>query len=283
MKKMLQLTLLLTLATMLPQSRAATYTNYLHDASNAIAQAYSLTGDNPRVHRALGRALAAFARPSTSVAGDYSIFLSVATALLPLTGTPGTELISQTVSNAFTNFVVEAQFEILVLSNRIAAITPFQPLRRSASNLVASAQVALNRIFTTDNVQIGILSVRFAYLKIAAAARLTQTAEARQGLAPDSLAGLSVIHQQGSESGTNNFINATDFTETNPEGGEPVNGIYEYRRTGLNTARLVLHYTEGESTTVMLVFVAAGSGRFTYRNEHDGHVERGAGKFTVTD
>ncbi len=282
MKKTIRLAVLGLLCAVLPCARAVFYTNYLNEASNAIAQVYAATTDVPdaaRTHKLLGKALKDLGKPSTSVAGDYGIFVSVSGRLLPLVGTAGTEAISATLSNAFVSFLLEAYAESLVLSDRIGAITPFQRQRRAASNQVSQAQQALERVATSADIKAAIIALRLAYVKLTVGAKLVAKAEARQGFAPNLLTGLAFHHhvraKDGPEEGTVNFTSGSEFSD----GAD--SGTYEYERTGLNSGRFVLHAGDGGTTTVTFVFTSATAGRFGFEFVDSTDSGKGRGTFST--
>jgi len=290
MKTLIRWSLIAMVATLLNRAEAA-YTNYLDQASNAIALAYSFVPNPPPKEQrvafnALKKALADFSRRSTSVAGDFDIFLAAATHLVPIqkAGSPDPTGIGLGMTNAFLAFAFNVVIESTVLSNRVAALSQFQPQKRAASNQVWQAQREIVFAATTTNVQAGILSIRVAYFKLAVAAKLAAAAEARPGFAPNSVVGKSLEHHERGGGGTLHFDDATHATETaaNPEPGEgPRTDNYTYTRTGLNTATLVLTEDDGGVTTVKLIFTSTTGGRFTFKNVEDGRPENGAGTFTI--
>ncbi|HMJ89096.1 MAG TPA: hypothetical protein VK530_04735 [Candidatus Acidoferrum sp.] len=287
MKKLLQWSVLALAMTLFQRAQAAPYTNYMNEVSNVIAFAYGVTAELPREHKQLGKALKAFNKSSTSVAGDYKIFIGVATALLPLQGTAPAEIagpLGVGSTNAFNSFVLEAQAQVGELSARLAAVTPLQPLRRAASNQVAAAVRSLITAGTTTDLRIGILSVGLALNKLVVARKLTEKAEAKQGFALDSLEGNTFTHVEPSETATILFVDHEIFSP--PVGEEGDYGTYTYTRNGLSTATLVLvSQPEGNTTTVKLRFTAldggASEGTFTYRFVGDGQTDSGKGSFST--
>ena len=270
-------------------SRAeAMFTNYLDQASNAVAQAYSffpnpLPKEQKIAFNALKKALADFSRPSTSVAGDYDIFVAAATHLAPIqkAGAPDPTNIGLAMTNGFLAFVINVVVESTVVSNRVAALSQFQPQKRAASNLVSQAQSDLAFARTTTNVQSGVFSIRLAYFRLAAATKLVATAEARPGFAQNSVEGKTIDHHQRTNSGTVHFDDATHTTDTDSEG--TTHETYAYTRTGLNTATLVLIEDDGGgvlTTTVKLTFTSATGGRFTFKQSGT-ETGSGSGTFTI--
>jgi hypothetical protein len=267
------------------RAQAAPYTNYMDSLSNVIAAAYDDTADLPKEHKALGRALAAFNKPSTSVAGDYKIFVAIASALLPIQASLPAEAsgaLGDASTNAFTNFTGFAAAELDELSARTAAVTPFQPLRRAASNQLAVATKALQTADETDNVTLSIVSVGLGLNKLANARKLVVKAEAKQGFALDSVQGLYLNHAEKGESGTVWFVDDILYVQ-----GDDDAGTYNYTRTGLNTATLELTSQNGDGvTTVKMRFTSrngvATEGTFSFRNSDEGSNSSGTGTFTTT-
>jgi len=280
MMKLIRLSVLVLAAALFQRAEAAPFTNYLDGASNLIAQSFDASAGTPKVHAILGRALNDFKKPSTSVAGDYKIFVAVATHLLPLSALGGNADLGLAMTNAYQSFVLEALTEAYVLSNRVAMLSQFQPQRRPASNAVFQAEKALQTALTTSNLTVAFLSVRLAFVKLTVAAKLEASAEAHPGLAPDSVAGRVLTHNEGSRNGTVTFTDDTNFTETDNSGSGPSSGTYTWTRTGLNTATLVL--TSGGTTTVKARFTTTTNGTFSYHHEGGGDQTRnGTGTFTL--
>lgn len=261
------------------RASAVPVTNFLNGASNLLAQAYDVTAGIPKVHTLLGKALNDFQKPSTSVAGDFNIFLAAAQHLMPLQRMPGSEILSGTLggvlSNAFTNFMMEAVVEIMQAGTRLAAISDFQPQKRQAVAQLNQAMNALNVVTTTDNLQIGMLSVRLAFMRIGTAMKLLAAAEAKPGLARNSLVGQALEHTQRGEMGTVQLIDALNYDSTDGP------GTYEYTRTGLNSGKLVLHGASGAETTVTMICKSSTRGTFKFVHVSD-HTTRGSGTFTLT-
>ncbi len=289
MKRLLQLCVAVLAMAGFQQAQAVPFTNYLDGISNVIAYANYVASTNPeapaKVRAILGKALKDFQKPSTSVAGDYKIFIAVATHLMPLQTLVDPALsgpLGFASSNAFTNFVLEATAEVNELFMRQYLITPFQPLRRAASNQVAGAIRALSIAGTTTNINLGILSVGLGLNKLVVARKLVNKAELKQGFAPDLLDDTLLRYTiKGSEKTASLFGNTT---YTNSEGDT---GTFTYTRTGLSTATLVFVSQTGEgTTTVKLRFTALDSssaeGTFTLRNSEGGAGASGKGTFTVT-
>src|SRR5689334_24705628 len=131
MKKLIRLFVVAIALALFEQVEASPYTNYLDELSNTVAVANAnLPSDAPaKVRSLLGKAVKDFQKRSTSVAGDYKIFIAVATHLMPLEALidPGSSgALGGASSNAFTNFVIYAGAKVEELSVRIEAITPFQ-------------------------------------------------------------------------------------------------------------------------------------------------------------
>ena len=130
------------------------------------------------------------------------------------------------------------------------------------------------------NQQQALLVGRVIYVKLDLANRLVTLGEAHSGFAADSVVGKSFRHQKdGGTPGTEHFDDATMVTDS-PDGGVSKTGHFTYRRTGLNTARLVLHL--GGTITVKLSFISTTGGTFTaQRVAPDGTVKNGNGTFTL--
>lgn len=259
------------------------YTNFLDTASNTLSSAYhSLTNTatnavQRREAATILRALRDLSKPSTSVAGDYSLFIAAATHLGPLAFTPQFEVIG---SNTFLLFTNEAQAQIDAAEIRVAALNDFVRNKRPASNAVVRAQATLDSIPTLTNPQIGILLVRQVFAQVATANRLAAFGETHSGFALNSVIGKNLTHTERGETGDiffNNDVQATEDTL--------LDTTYTYTRTGLNTATLVLVKNDGggdSTTTVKLRFTSATGGTFTFRNvDSDGGVETGSGTFTI--
>jgi hypothetical protein len=264
----------------------AFYTNYLDVVSNTLAGAYSVLTNNPAPSRAekqqialIGRALKTFSAPSTSVAGDYAIFLKAATQLGPIGRQPAFLALGTNVFQVFTN---EAQAEIVATGDRIAALSNFVRTKKAASNQLAQAQRTLDAIPSLTDIQLALVVGRQVFTKIVAANRLAQIGEEHPGFAPNGVVGKTLTHTQRGESGTVHFDNATTATDSDDEGA--FTRDYTYTRTGLNTATLVLsNETESgtNTTTVKLRFTSATGGTFIFRQEEDGGTSNGNGTFTI--
>ena len=261
----------------------AYYTNFLDTASNALSVTYhSLTNTatnavQRRQAAIILRALRDLAKPSTSVAGDYNLFVAAATHLGPLAFSPEFGPIGTNTFLAFTN---EAQAQINTTQARVAALNNFVRTKRPASNAVARAQATLNSIPTLTNPQIGIVLLRQVFVQIATANRLAALGEANSGVALNSVIGKNLEHTERGETGNVFFNNDVQATQDSL-----LDTTYTYTRTGLNTATLVLVRTEGaetDTTTVKLRFTSASGGTFTYRNVNSGgDAESGSGTFSV--
>jgi hypothetical protein len=297
MKKLIRLSVVALAVGLLQVAQASPYTNYLDELSNVVAFANAtLPSDTPaKVRSLLGKAAKDFQKPSTSVAGDYKIFLAVATHLMPLESLvdPGSSgALGGASSNAFTNFVIYAVTKIDELSARIESVTPFQGVRRAASNQVAGAIRSMTIVATTSNINVGILALGAALNKLAMAEKLTARAEANQGFALDSIAGMDLTHTTTHEQGTI-YLGEIGEDAHGPYHSYPLDdpegdyGVYSYTRTGLSTATLVLQNQkseDGSTTTVKLRFTSkaengSAEGTFSGKNSNDGPVK---GAFTVT-
>jgi hypothetical protein len=181
-----------------------------------------------------------------------------------------------TLSNVFVNFVMEAHAGVASASNRVAALSDFQRNKRPAANQVRQAQRALDLQASTSSIQLAMLSVRLAFVKIAVANKLAAKAEANPGFAPESVAGETLNHTSSQDTGAITFTDETNFT-----GGEDA-GTYTYTRTGLNSGRLRLTTVE-EETTVTLVFKSSGSGVFSVVSVTPVGTFRERGTFTFAD
>lgn len=271
-------------ATLLWGSRAhAYYTNFLDTASNALSFTYhslTNTATNALQRKQAGiilRALRDLAKPSTSVAADYNLFVAAALHLGPLAFTPEFGPIG---TNTFLLFTNEAQVEIDATEVRVAALNSFVRTKRPASNAVARAQATLNTIPTLTNPQLGILLARQVFAQIVIANRLAAYGEAHSGFALNSVVGKNLHHSEQGNTGSIFFDNETQATQD-----ALLDTAYTYTRTGLNTATLMLVENEGQgdsTTTVKIRFTSATGGTFTFRNvDSDGSVETGSGTFTI--
>jgi hypothetical protein len=265
----------------------AYYTNFLDTASNALTGAYTSLTSNPTPTRmekqAAARiklALRDLSKPSTSVAGDYSLFLAAALHLGPLATNSDFGPIGYGIFNAFTN---EAQAEIVATGERIGALNDFVRVKRAASNQIVQAQSTLNSISALGNPQVGLLAGLRVFVKITVANRLAAIGEAHPGFAPASVVGITLEHHERGRTGTVHFDDGTQATEMDPDGTDTVS--YTWTRTGLNTATLVLTHDEGggltSTTTVKIHFSSTTAGTFTFRSvDSDGSVNVGTGTFT---
>src|SRR5687767_15262078 len=80
---------------MLATRSQAYFTTYLDSVSNALTSAFTELTNNPTPTRAerqqivaIGKALRTLAKPSTSVLGDYNLFLATVTQLGPIAQDP---------------------------------------------------------------------------------------------------------------------------------------------------------------------------------------------------
>lgn len=271
-------------ATLLFGNRShAYYTNFLDTASNALSFAYhslTNTATNALQRRQAAivlRALRDLSKPSTSVAGDYNLFVAAALHLGPLAFTPEFGPIG---TNTFLLFTNEAQAQIDATAIRVAALNNFVRTKRPASNAVARARGTLNAIPTLTNPQLGILLARQVFAQIVIANRLATFGEAHSGFALNNLIGKTIQHTEQGETGSIFFNNDVQATQD-----ALLDTAYTYTRTGLNTATLVLVENEGggdSTTTVKLRFTSATGGTFTFRNvDSEGGIETGSGTFTT--
>jgi hypothetical protein len=280
MKRIIPSAVLALLCVVGSPSGAAPFTNYLDATSNALASAYASSSSSVRMHRTLGSALGALRKRSSSVAGDLSMLSSINAKVAPLgTGTPDLALVGGALSNAFTSFVLEAEAEIGALSNRLHHVTPFHTLRRSASNQLTQAQSALVKSASALTFRSAITSVRLAYVKIAAAGKLTRRAEASPGPAPESLVGVILTHVQRGDRGVITFPTGDMSVEKSSDGYTEA-APYEYTRTGFTSGRLVLHHGD-DSSTVNFRFSTAHRGTFNYRSVDLEETNSGSGTFTT--
>ena len=292
MKTIMRLLLIALVVSLVSSARAVPYTNYLDQASNAVATAYAQLNELPpplspelaKARTALGKALKALERPSRSLVTDYNIFMFMAIQLTPHQATLTAPELGLAMTNAYLQFLLEAGTQVAVLSNRLSMVTEFQPLRRVAGGQVARAYNAL--VFATQSTDVfaGILSVRTALTRLATAAKLTAKAEAKPGTAVESLAGLTLVHQERGSSGEVVFLDGMNHLDINDDDQVAEPGTYTYQRTGLKTGTLVLtemSESSDEVITVNLRFKTSTSGSFSFRAEESGRTERGSGKFTL--
>lgn len=285
MKRLIQLSVL-TLAGTLAQSAHAYYTNFLDTASNTLATVYAGADAFPDAQKIVGKAVKDLSKKSTSVAGDYNIFIAASTHLLPLNAphfatnenlTNVIGLVGTTMTNTFNTFVTNALEQYATVAADLATVSEFQPIKRAASNNLEQAFAAIIRPSMTTNIQEGILSIRLAYSKLAVARKLVDKALAKPGFAPNSLTGAVLEHSEKASDGTITFTDDTNFTSDEGD------GKYTYDRTGLNTAQLVLLYNVGTRTnTANLKFSSDTKGKFTFSDDNDGDIEKGSGSFTLT-
>ena len=267
------------------QARAY-YTNYLDIASNALTFAYNSITSNPaatslekRQAATIKRALKDLSKPSTSVAGDYNLFLAAALHLGPLAFSPQIAPIGSNVFELFTN---EAQAEIVSTAARVEALNDFVRVKHAASNQVVKAQATLDSMGSLTDPRVALIVGRVVYSRINAANHLAAIGEAHPGFAPESVVGKTLTHHQGGDSGTVHFDDAT--TATDADSGGSSTDAYTWTRTGLNTATLVLTVPDDSGTdtiTVKITFKTATGGSFTFHQvKSDGRVQNGAGTFT---
>ena len=270
---------------MLATHAQAYYTNYLDVVSNTLAYAHgtlpTTTPTEKKTVAIIGRALKDLSKPSTSVAGDYALFLNAAIHLGPLALQ---EPFGSLGSNVVAAFQAEVQAEIPVLYFRIASLNDFVRTKRPASNQLAQAIAKFSSIGTTVlDPQLGLLVAGQGFKNLTAAQRLATLGEANQGLVPASLVGLTMTHQERGRTGTDQFDDANNATEQDNDGTRSV--TYTFNRTGLNTATLVLSHAVGGSastTTVKLRFTSETGGTFTFKHTgSEGGSQSGPGTFTL--
>ena len=263
----------------------AYYTNYLDVVSNTLAYVQTtLTNNTPQERKlaaTIGRALKDLSKPSSSVAGDYALFLNAAIHLGPLALQ---EPFGNLGSNVFAAFQAEVGVEIYSTAVRIASLNDFVPTKRAASNQLARAIAKFSSIGTTVlDPQLGLLVAGQGFKNLTAAQRLVALGEARPGLVPASLVGFTLTHHERDETGTEQFDDAVNATETDGDGTRSV--TYTFSRTGLDTATLVLSHAVGGSTsttTVKMRFTSETGGTFTFKHTgSDGGSQSGPGTFTV--
>lgn len=283
----LRLSLALVAGAMLFAGRSqAYYTNFLDVVSNTLTTAYNSITSNPtptklekREAAAMKRALKDLSKPSTSVAGDYNLFLAAAQHLGPLAFSAQFAPVGSNVFDAFTN---EAEAEIEATAARVDALNDFVRVKRAASNQVAKAEATLISLSTLSDPRIALIVTRVVFARITAANHLAAIAEAHPGFAADSLVGRILHHEENnSNSGDVTFTSATEGTQTDSGGPQPF--TYTYERTGLNTATLVLSEDGGGTTTVKLRFTSATGGTFSFRHDGGGDdTQTGSGTFTLS-
>ena len=287
------LTLTFAATLLFASSTHAYYTNYLDIASNALTSAYISLTSSPAPTKLekkqaaiLLRALKDLSKPSTSVAGDYVLFFTAASHLGQLALSPQLAPVGSSVFNLFTN---EAQAQIDLTAARTAALNDFVRVKRSASNSVAQAQANQNKIESTADIRLSLILARLVFTKLGVANKLAANGEAHPGFARENVVGLTLEHHEGGHSGTVDFDDATQATETEPNdmGGTDIHiDSYTWTRTGLNTATLVLTHDDGNggtnTTTVKIRFTSSTTGTFTFRNVDVDHTESGSGSFTLS-
>ena len=272
---------------LLASGAQAYYTNYLDSVSNTLTFVHAILTNDPRPDASerrqialIGRALRTLSLPSTTVAGDYKLFVKAAMQLGPIAEDP---LFLELGTNVFDAFTNEAQVQIIAAGDRIAALSDFVRVKRAASNQVRQAQATLDRIPTLTDIRLALVVGRQVFNKINVANRLAAIGEAKPGFADDSVIGKTLTHEEPGNTGTVHFDDATNATQTET-GGTPEAATYTWTRTGLNTATLVITAEEegGPSiTTVKLKFTSATGGTFSFRNDSGGGLETGSGTFTI--
>lgn len=138
------------------------------------------------------------------------------------------------------------------------------------------AETALLSLTQTTNLLQAMPAVRLAFVKLANADKLITKAESQPGLARESLVGLTLNHRGGGATGTVTFADAVNYSSSDGT------GTYTYKRTGLNTATLVMHANDGGTTTVKITYTTATSGRFSFHLVSPGDNGSGSGTFTLT-
>ena len=264
----------------------AYYTNYLDVVSNTLAYVQTtLTNNTPQERKlaaTIGRALKDLSKPSSSVAGDYALFLNAAIHLGPLALQ---EPFGNLGSNVFAAFQTEVGVEIYSTAVRIASLNDFVPTKRPASNQLARAIAKFSSIGTTVlDPQLGLLVAGQGFKNLTVAQRLVALGEARPGLVPASLVGMTLTHHERGQTGTEQFDDATNATERDNNGGTR-SVTYTFTRTGLDTATLVLSHAGGggtSTTTVKLRFTSETGGTFTFKYiGSEGGSQSGSGTFTL--
>jgi len=272
---------------MLASGAQAYYTNYLDGVSNTLAYVYATLTNDPspdaserRQIALIDRALRTLSLPSTTVAGDYKLFVKAATQLGPIAEDP---LFLELGTNVFDAFTNEAQVQIIAAGERIAALNDFVGVKRAASNQVRQAQATLDRIPTLTDIRLALVVGRQVFNKINVANRLAGIGEAKPGFALDSVIGKTLTHTERGNSGTIHFDDALNATQTE-SGGSPEPVTYTWTRKGLHTATLEITAEEESGTsvtTVKLKFTSATGGTFTFSNVSGGGTETGSGTFTI--
>ena len=266
----------------------ALYTNYLDTTvatltgvSNYLATLPTPTPTEKKQLATVKRALKDLSKPSTSVAGDYALFLNAAVHLGPIALQ---EPFGSLGSNVFAAFQAEVGVEIYSTSIRLSSLNDFVRTKRPASNQLAQAIAKFSSIGTTvTDPQLGLLVAGQAFKNLAAAQRLLAQGEANQGLVPATLVGSTMTHMERGQTGTEQFDDGSNATEVDGDGTRSV--TYTFTRTGLNTATLVLSHTGGSgtsTTTVKLRFTSETGGTFTFKrvSSSDGP-QTGPGTFTL--
>jgi hypothetical protein len=282
-------TIIVTVLLALANHSHALYTNFLNDAVGALTAQYNTLTSNPtptRMERqAIARIQHAFkdlSKPSTSVAGDYNLFLAAALHLGPIAFSPDFAPIGSNVFKAFTN---EAQAEIFATQARIAALSDFVRVKRAASTQITQAQGSLNGISSLTDPRLALIVGRLVFAKIVVANKLAAIGEAHPGFAPDSVVGKTITHHENGKTGMVHFDDATNATQTHNDGSMDTSS-YTWTRTGLSTATLVVHEPcDGGgtgTTTVKIHFTSATGGTFSAHDvECDGSTHNQAGTFTI--
>lgn len=280
-------TLVIAVMLLLATHAQALYTNYLDTTvatltgvSNYLATLPTPTPAQKKQLTTVKRALQDLSNPSSTVAGDYALFLNAAIHLGPLALQ---EPFGSLGSNVFAAFQTEVGVEIYSTAVRIASLNDFVPTKRAASNQLARSIAKFSSIGTTvTDPQLGLLVAGQGFKNLTAAQRLVALGEANQGFVPASLVGMTLTHHERGQTGTEKFDDATNATETDGDGTRSV--TYTFNRTGLNTATLVLSHTSGttSTTTVKLHFTSETGGTFTFKHTgSDGGSQSGPGTFTL--
>ena len=281
-------TLVAAVTLLLATHAQALYTNYLDTTvatltgvSNYLATLPTPTPAQKKQLTTVKRALKDLSKPSTSVAGDYALFLNAAIHLGPIALQ---EPFGSLGSNVFAAFQAEVGVEIYSTSIRLSSLNDFVRTKRPASNQLAQAVAKFSSIGTTVlDPQLGLLVAGQAFKNLTAAQRLVALGEAHLGLVPPSLVGFTLTHHERGQTGTEQFDDVNNATEHDNDGTRSV--TYTFTRTGLDTATLILSHAEGggtSTTTVKMRFTSETGGTFTFQHTgSDGGSQSGPGTFTL--
>jgi hypothetical protein len=297
MNRKLHLVKIIVLAAMslLAERSHALYSDILLDVSNTVATVYQgVTNGSISVSSSqrtrLRRAYRDLRQPSLSVERDYDIFVAAARHL---GRSAFQEPFHEKGATAYTNFLIRAQYEILVVSNRVAALNQFVAVKGEARRAVRRAQDTYDGLVEglqsgqiTDE-QVGILVLQRVYHRIRKAKHLAAIGERHPGWAPDNVEGkmLSYTNRSGAN-GSIHFDDASTATQVDTD-GNPNTVSYTWTRTSLNRGRLVLTAPCDEgpnmrTTTVRIRFRAVMRGTFSARQvECDGSSGSSSGRFGI--